>query len=61
MDHNFLNFIMFEEKHILSKKRSYHTPEHLERTLAAPMAGNRYGCSKCGMMRLVFRYDGFWK
>jgi hypothetical protein len=61
MDHKFMNFIMYEEKHKFPKRRSYHPPEYLERTLAAPMAGNHYGCPKCGQMSLRFSYDGFWE
>ncbi len=48
MDHKFLDFIMFEEKHKFPQRRSYHPSAYSERTLAMPMAGNHYGCPKCG-------------
>ena len=60
MDCKFLNFVLYEEKHKFPKKRNYRPPAYLECTLATPMAGNRYGCPKCGQRSLVFSYDGFW-
>ena len=61
MDHKFFNFVLYEEKHKLPKMKRYHSPAYSECTLAAPMAGNLYGCPKCRQKSLVFSYDGFWK
>ena len=40
MDHKFIDFVPYEEKHISAAKGSRERTSHLDRTLAAPNASN---------------------